>query len=195
MCKCVPAGRPWIPIRILHGSYVFTADPKCQYFNWNMCKSVRVSLEDQRWIVIRIMDPYNDPTWIPCGGAAGRTWIPIRILHGSHVGAQRAGSGGAWLGGDGKWCSRIGRECALHKTINISFEIFINVYKLSIFHWKYKQFRTVRKFYQNVNISLEISLKIFHLIQNVNISFEIYTIAVGSCADPSKISIFHLKYV
>ena len=39
------------------------------------------------------MDPYNDPTWIPCGGAAGRPWIPIRILHGSYVGAQRAGSG------------------------------------------------------------------------------------------------------
>ena len=29
MCKCVPTGHPWIPIRILHGSYVFTADPKC----------------------------------------------------------------------------------------------------------------------------------------------------------------------
>ena len=59
-----------------------------------MCKSVRGSLEDQRWIPIRIMDPYNDPTWIPCGGAAGRPWIPIRILHGSYVGAQRAGTGG-----------------------------------------------------------------------------------------------------
>ena len=22
MCKCVTAGRPWIPIRILHGAYV-----------------------------------------------------------------------------------------------------------------------------------------------------------------------------
>ena len=59
-----------------------------------MCKSVRGSLEDQRWIVIRIMDPYNEPTWIPCGGAAGRPWIPIRILHGAYVGAQRAGIGG-----------------------------------------------------------------------------------------------------
>ena len=67
------AGRPWIPIRILHGSYVFTADPKLQYFIWNMCKSVRGSLEDQ-------VDPYKDPIWILCGGAAGRPWIPIRIL-------------------------------------------------------------------------------------------------------------------
>ena len=64
------------------------------------------------------MYPYNDPTWIPCGGAAGRPWIPIRILHGSYVGAHRAGSGGAWLGGHGKWCSRLGRQCVLHKNIN-----------------------------------------------------------------------------
>ena len=96
-----------------------------------MCKSVRGSLEDQRWIPIRIMDPYNDTTWIPCGGAAGRPWIPIRIIHGSYVGAQRAGSGGgAWLGGRGKWYSRIGRQCVLHKHINISFEKQLN-YKLS----------------------------------------------------------------
>ena len=94
MCKRVPAGGSWIAIRIQHGSYVFTADPKCQYFIGNMCKSVRGSQEDQRCLLIRIMDPYNDHTWIPCGGAAGRPWIPIRILHGSYVGAQRAGSGG-----------------------------------------------------------------------------------------------------
>ena len=67
-------GPTWIPIRILHGSYVSTADPKCEYFIDSMCKSVRGSLEDQRWTRIRIMDPYNDPTWIPCGGAAGRPW-------------------------------------------------------------------------------------------------------------------------
>ena len=65
------------------------------------------------------MDPYNDPTWIPCGGAAGRPWIFIRILHGSYVGAQRAGSGGAWFGGHGKLCYRIGRQCVVHKHINI----------------------------------------------------------------------------
>ena len=59
-----------------------------------MCKSVRGSVQDQWWIPIRIMDPYNDPTWIPCGGAAGRPWIPIKKIHGSYVGAQRAGSGG-----------------------------------------------------------------------------------------------------
>ena len=146
MCKCVPAGRPWIHIRILHGSYVSTADPKCKDFIWKMCKSARGSLKDQRWILIKIMDPYNDPTWIPCGGEAGRPWIPIRILHGSYVGAQRAGSGGAWLGGDGKWCCRRGRQCVLHETINISFKICINVYKLSIVQWKFNQFRTGRKF-------------------------------------------------
>ena len=75
------AGRPWIPIRILHGSYVFTADPKFKYFIRNICKSARGSLEDQQWIPIRIMDQYNDNTWIPCGGAAGRPWIPIKIIH------------------------------------------------------------------------------------------------------------------
>ena len=31
------------------------------------------------------MDLYKDPTWILCGGAAGRPWIPIRILHGLNV--------------------------------------------------------------------------------------------------------------
>ena len=113
----------------------------------------------------------------------------------AYVGVQRAGSGGAWLGGDGKWCYRMGRQCVLHKTINISFEICINVYTISIFHLKYKQFRTVRKFNQNANISLELCVKVLHLIKHVNISFEICTIVVGSCVGPSKMSIFHLKYV
>ena len=114
------------------------------------------------------MDPYTDPIWIPMSGSSG----PV--------------AGGAWLGGDGKWSSRIGRECALHKTINISLEICINVYTMSICHWKYKQFRTGRKFCQNVNMSLEICVKVFHLIQNVNISFEICTTVAGSCVGPSK---------
>ena len=104
------------------------------------------------------MDPYKDLTWMPISGSSG----PAR------------------LGGYGKWCSRIRRECVLHKTINISLEICINVYTMSIFHLKYKQFRTGRKFNQNVKISLEICVKVFHLINNVNISFEICTIVVGS---------------
>ena len=79
-------------------------------------------------------------------------------------------SGPARLGGDGKWCYRIGRDCILHKTIIIPLEICIIVYTMSIFHWKYKQFRTGRKFSQNVNIAFEICVKVFHLIQNVNIS-------------------------
>ena len=66
---------------------------------------------------------------------------------------------------------------------------------MSIFQWKYKQFRTGRKFSQTVNISFEICVKVFHLIQNVNISFEICTIVDGSCVGPSKMSIVHLKYV
>ena len=123
------------------------------------------------------IDPYQDPIWMPMSGSSG----PV--------------AGGAWLGGDGKWCSRIGRECALHKTINIALEICINVYTMSIFNSKYKPFRTVRKFTQNVNITLEICVKVLHLIKNVNISFEICTIVGGSCADHSKMSIFHLKYV
>ena len=71
----------------------------------------------------------------------------------------------------------------------------MNVLKMSIFHLKYVQFRTGRKFIQNVNISCEICVKVFHLIQNVNISLEICTTVAGSCVGPSKMSIFHLKYV
>ena len=78
------------------------------------------------------MDLYKDPIWMPMSGSSG----PTR------------------LGGDGKWCSRKGRECVLHKTINMSLEICINVYTMSIFHLKYKQFRTGRKFSKNVNMSL-----------------------------------------
>ena len=104
------------------------------------------------------------------------------------------------------------RQCVLHKTINVSFEICIHVYTMSMFHWKYKQFRRVRKFNQDVNISLEIYVKMlhlinhvnisleicakaFHLIKHVNVSLEICTIVVGSCADPSKMLIFHCKYL
>ena len=86
-----------------------------------MCKCVR----DLKYLLIFYgshMDFYNDPTWNPCGGAAGRAWIPIKILHGSCVGAQRAGHGGAWLGGHGKLWSRLRRQCVLHKNINSSFE-------------------------------------------------------------------------
>ena len=61
------------------------------------------------------MDPYKDLIWMPMSGSSG----PAR------------------LGGHGKLCYRIGRECVLHETTNISLEICINVYKMSIFHWKY----------------------------------------------------------
>ena len=104
-------------------------------------------------------------------------------------------AGGAWLGGHGNWCSRLGRQCVLHKNINISCEICINVFKMSIFHLKYVQLCVARKFCQNVNISLEIYVKVFHLIQNVNISLEICASVVGSCADHSEMLIFHWKYV
>ena len=149
MYKCATAGRPWIPIRILHGFYVFTADPKCQYVIRNMCKSVRRSLEDKRWIRKRIMNPYNDFTWIPCGVGASRPWIPIRILHGAYVGAQRAGSGGvAWLGGHGKWCSRVYQYCMCKKQLHDLYKSYfigtmcnfvrdVNPVKMLIFHLKY----------------------------------------------------------
>ena len=75
------------------------------------------------------------------------------------------------------------------KIFSISLEMCTTVHgscvgpsKMSIFHWKYVQFRFARKFCQNVNMSLEICVKVFHLITDVNISFEIYTIGVGSCA-------------
>ena len=119
------------------------------------------------------MDPYKDPIWMRMSGSSG----PAR------------------LGGDGKWWYRIGRECVLHKTTNMSCEICINVCTISIFHWKYNQFQRGRTFSQNVNSSLEICVKVFHLIQNVNISFEICTIVAWSCVGPSKMLILHLKYV
>ena len=113
----------------------------------------------------------------------------------AYVGAQRAGSGRARLSGDGTWCVRLWRQCVLHKTINMSLEICMNVFKMSIFHLKYVQFRTGRKFSQNVNMSFEICVKVLHLIQNFHISFEICTTVVVSCVDPSKILTFHLKYM
>ena len=82
----------------------------------------------------------------------------------AYVGVQRAGSGGAWLGGDGKWCSCLRRECVLHKTINSSLEICINVYKMSIFPKKYVQLRVARKLCQNVNSSFEIYVNVFQLM-------------------------------
>ena len=71
LCGC-PAGRPWLPIRILHGLNLFTADPKCQYFigNMSMCQGEHGGAA---WIPIRIrhrslygsyMDPYMDLTWV-----------------------------------------------------------------------------------------------------------------------------------
>ena len=110
----------------------------------------------------------------------------------AHVGAQRACSGRAR---HGKWCSRLRRQCVLQKTNNIALEICINVYKMSIFHLKYVQLRFAREFCQNVNISLKIYVKVLHMIQNFNIAFEICTTVVGSCVDPSNMSIFHWKYV
>ena len=54
--------RIWILYRFLCGSYmgrlyvdVFTADPKCEYFIRNMCKS-------GRGVWRSLMDPYRDPT-------------------------------------------------------------------------------------------------------------------------------------
>ena len=93
MCKCVPAGRPWIPIRIIHGSYVFTADPKCQYFIWNMCKCVRGSLEEPHGSLSGSdMDPYMDPIWIPMWILYGssickcvHSWSKMLIFHLKYV--------------------------------------------------------------------------------------------------------------
>ena len=66
---------------------------------------------------------------------------------------------------------------------------------MSTFHLKYKQFRPGRKFCQNVNSSCELCVKVFHPIPNVNISIEICTTVAGSCVGPSKMLIFHLKYI
>ena len=71
----------------------------------------------------------------------------------------------------------------------------IKLLKIVIFHLKYVQMCPGHKFFQNVNISFEICVNVFQLIQNVNISFEICANVSGSCADPFKMLIFHLKYV
>ena len=66
---------------------------------------------------------------------------------------------------------------------------------MSIFHWKYEQMCPGHKLFQNVNISFEICVNVLQLIKIVNISFEICTNVSGSCADPSKMLIFHMKYL
>ena len=119
------------------------------------------------------LDPYKDIIWMLMSGSSG----PAR------------------LGGDGQWWSHLGRECVLHKTTNMSLEIFINVYTMSILHLKYYKFRTGRKLCQNVSISFEICVKVLHLIQHVNISLEIWTTVAGSCVGLSKMLRFHWKYV
>ena len=48
-----------------------------------------------------------------------------------------------------------------------------------IFHWKCKQFRTVRKFNQNVTISLEICVNIVQLMENFNNSLALDAILSG----------------
>ena len=82
-----------------------------------------------------LMDFYKDPTWILCGPAAGRKWIPIRILPGSYSG--RSGpAAGRQRGGQ-----RIGQIkhhwisswiamflCKSFQILNISLEIRINVF-------------------------------------------------------------------
>ena len=85
----------WIPIWIL---YV------------EICANLSLgSLEDQRWIPIRIMDPYNDPTWILCGGAAG---------------AQRGSSGRAAGGQRGRFGNAAG-EPAPDPPVGILYGILI----------------------------------------------------------------------
>ena len=45
-------------------------------------KNVNISFEICANVFGSRMDPYKDLTWILCGGAAGRSWILIRILYG-----------------------------------------------------------------------------------------------------------------
>ena len=82
-------------------------------------------------------------------------------------------AGGAWLGGHGKLCSRLRRQCVLHKNINISFEKTLISFKILIFHLKYVQFCPGRKSFKNVNISFEKFVNVFQLIQIVKIAMEI----------------------
>ena len=66
---------------------------------------------------------------------------------------------------------------------------------ISIFHLKYVQMCPGHKFLKHVNISFEICVNVFPLINNVNISFEICANVFGMCADSFKMLIFRLKYV
>ena len=116
------------------------------------------------------MDPYKDPTWIPI-------WILYRSLCGSYIGRLYVNV----FTPDPKCKYFIRNMHTCVHNVNISPEI--------------QQFRTGRKSSQNVKISLEICVKVLHLIQNCKISYEICTTVDGSCLDPSKMSIFHLKNV
>ena len=52
---------------------------------FQLIQNVNISFEICTNVSGSPMDPYKDPTWILCEDAAGRPWIPIRILHGPYV--------------------------------------------------------------------------------------------------------------
>ena len=78
------------------------------------------------------------------GGATARTFYGhlygILIIHQLEPFSELAimeysiGNMCKWFGGYGNWCSRPGRQYVLHNIINISLEICINVFNMSIFH-------------------------------------------------------------
>ena len=94
----------WIRIWILYGSLcgsymgrlyvdVFTTDPKCEYFSWNMCKCVRGSLKEPHGSLSGSdMDPYMDLMWIPMWLLYGssickcvHSWSKMLIFHLKYV--------------------------------------------------------------------------------------------------------------
>ena len=50
-----------------------------------LIQNVNISFEICANVSGSPMDLYKDPTWILCGGTAGRPWIPIWILYGSSM--------------------------------------------------------------------------------------------------------------
>ena len=132
------------------------------------------------------LDLCKDPTWIVCGGTAGRPWILIWISYGFSMDPYKDLYGSLY---DHIWViiwihiSTIIEfpleNVRLCKNIHKSFGQLNNLKFWSKQLWKYVQFRPGHKLVQNVNILFETCVNVFQPIQNVNISFEICAIVVG----------------
>ena len=141
----------WSNMWIFHLKYLqmcpgYKLFENVNHFIRNMCKCVhswsKIAIFNRNYVWIFYgspMDPYKDPTWILCGGAANHPWMPIRIINGSYVGAQRAGRAGAADQTNWKSLQVQMKFNVFLQNINISFEICVNVFtadpKCKYFIW------------------------------------------------------------